>query len=188
MSLFAMNHRVVAAAGAPAAERGFSLVEVTTGVALMAIMLYGLHATMLSAVTGRSTVKRTDRAGAIARDFMDRLQSLPFGTSNGGVSAAALDELFDDDQDLGTATLRQLRVPANDLGHWFVATIDGLAGRWRVKVTADLNDDGDEADVAWREGRNDLLAIQIWFDDRIVLRATRAAPVEETTADVGANY
>jgi hypothetical protein len=55
-------------------------------------------------------------------------------------------------------------------------------------VTADLNDDGDESDVAWREGRNDLLAIQIWFDDRIVLRATRASPVEETTVDVGANY
>lgn len=171
---------------ASGSERGFSLVEVGTAMALMAIMLYGLHATMYSAVKGRGTVKQADRVGAIASDFVDRLEALPFGTINGGVSSTALEELFDDDQDLGTATLRGLRVPANDAGHWFEATVDGVTGRWRVKVSGDLNNDGDENDT--REGRNDLLAIIIWFDDRIVLRTSHAAPVEQTTADVGANY
>ena len=170
------------------AERGFSLVEVGTAMALMAIMLYGLHATMYSAVKGRGTVKQADRVGAIANDFVDRLEALPFGTSNGGASSTALAELFDDDQDLGTLTLRQIRVDADDPGHWFDATINGVTGRWRIKVSGDMNNDGDETDVAWREGRNDLLAIIIWFDDRIVLRTTRSAPVEETTFDAGANY
>ena len=188
MNLFAKARSVADADGSHGTERGFSLIEVTTGVALMTVMVYGLHATLLSATNGRTSVKRTDRAAAIAQDYAERLQALPFGTLNGGASAAALEELFDDDDNLGNGTLRQLRVPGNDVGHWFVATVDGLTGRWRVRVSGDLNNDGDENDTAWREGRNDLLAIQIWFDDRLVVRTMRAAPVEETIADVGANY
>ncbi|MFN6145935.1 MAG: prepilin-type N-terminal cleavage/methylation domain-containing protein [Planctomycetota bacterium] len=179
---------ITATAAPTAAERGFSLVEVTTAAALLAILLYGLHSTMLSAVTGRATVNRTDRVSSLASEYLDRLQAVPFGAGNGSATAAELEELFDDDQDLGTVTLRELRVPANQEGHWFVGTQDGVTGRWRIRVTNDLNGDGDSTDVAWREGRDDLLGVEIWFDDRLVVRAIRAAPVEETTADVGANY
>lgn len=188
MNLPPANGPFAATAAPAAAERGFSLVEVTTAAALLVILLYGLHSTMLSAVTGRATVNRTDRMSALASEYLDRLQTVPFGSGNSMATPAQLQELFDDDQDFGTVTLRQLRVAANQEGHWFVGTQDGVTGRWRIRVTDDLNGDGDADDTAWREGRADLLGIEIWFDDRLVLRAVRAAPVEETNSDVGANY
>ncbi|MBK8101474.1 MAG: hypothetical protein IPK26_30705 [Planctomycetes bacterium] len=166
------------------AAAGFTLVETMITLVLAVLMLYGMHATLNSSIRGRLAAQQIDQVHVMATDYLNRLRAIPFGSAaDGPAGGAALSALFDDDQDHGSITLHQVRVAVNSAGHWQDVAANGLIGRWRFKVTRDLNHDGDETDPGLREGRDDLLGLEIWFNDRLVMHGIRAAGPDATTPD-----
>ncbi len=170
------------AVGPRAAEAGLSLVETVITMVLAVLMLYGLHSTLSMSMKGRVAADKIDQVHGHAMDFANRLRQISFGSAGAGTpSAAQLDELFDDDQDLGTVTLHQLVVQPNQPGWSFQMARNGIVGTWRIKVSRDLDRNG--ALGGAREGRNDLLGIEIWFGNRLQLHVLRAADPDFTTKD-----
>lgn len=168
-------------------EGGFSLIEVTITLVVSVLMLYALHSTVRSSLDTRRSTRRAYEISRLAQDYLSRLQDLPFGKpTDPKPSGSQLSELFDDDEDYGTITLYQLVVPPDEEGHVFVVAADGLVGVWRIKVSTDLDADGDLDGP--REGRPDLVRIDIYFQERLVLSTMRAAEPEQTTIDSGARY
>lgn len=171
----------------PLPAAGFTLVETMITLVLAVLMLYGMHATLSSSIRGRSAAQQIDQVHVQATDYLNRLRAIPFGAaSDSPAGPGALANLFDGDQEYGSATLQQLRVPVTSIGHWQDVAAGGLIGRWRYKVSRDLNHDGDETDAGLREGRDDLLGIEIWFNDRLVMHGIRAAGPDDTTPDTDA--
>lgn len=165
-----------------AAEHGFTLVETLATMVLAVFTLLALHSTAQSAIAGRKSLQRTQQAHLMATEFLDRIRQLPFGRdTDPEPTADELTELFDDDQTLGPITLHQLAVAPDQPGRTFTAASNGLIGTWRVKVCNDL--DGDGATTGPREGRSDLMRVQVWFDGQLVVETMRAAEVFETIPD-----
>ncbi len=106
------------------------------------------------------------------RDLMDRLTRLELGNDPAGsVTNAQLQELLDDDDDLGTGTLSSMRLGPADLGTPFELAWFPHPGNWTIRVTSDLNLDGDEADET--EGRADVLRVDLYFDGSPLLSTIR---------------
>lgn len=168
-------------------QGGFTLVELTASLLLSVLVLYSLHGTLRTSIDARVSTERAARAQRLAETFVQRLQEIPFGRSfDPAPGGWMLDELFDDDDDLGTITLHQVKVAANAPGHTFQVAGRGLAGDFRVKVCNDL--DGNGTVAGGREGRNDLLRIEVWFDGRLFAETLRAAEFSDTTIDRGVVY
>lgn len=167
---------------AAGADAGFTLVEVCATMALAVLMLVALHGTLRSSVQARKDAERQQRIDAMAADFLMRLREINFGKAGDPAPAAAeLDELFDDDTDYGAITLMQLRPEVT-----FSTAVGGVIGNWRIRVSADLNCDGDTTDA--REGRADLLAITILFNEVQQYRTLRSAEPAFCQYDAGAGY
>ena len=168
-------------------ERGFTLVETAVALTLSIVLLYTLHATLRSSIGARQATEQEHRVMRIAADYVARLRDVPFGNAmQPAASGAQLDELFDDDLDLGTVTLLQLRSAPHLPGHTFAMSSAGVTGRWRVRVTSDL--DGDGSMTGAREGRDDIVRIEVYFDDRLMFTTMRAHEPANTTKDVGVVY
>ena len=166
---------------------GFSLVEATLTLALSVFLLYALHTTVQSSISARKNAERNHQINEMGSDYLARHLQIPFGApTDPPASGPRLSELFDDDQELGDITMHQLKVQPDHPGHTFATASDGLIGTWRVRLTNDL--DGDRSLGGPREGRSDLLRIEIYFDERLVHEALRADDVKVTLEDVGANY
>lgn len=171
----------------PPAEHGFSLVETMITLVLAVLVVYSVHSTLRTTLTGQVAANEMHAIQRMADDLLMRLRTIGFGTdTDPPVSGLALDELFDDDEDFGPITLHQLVVGPTDGGYTFRVNSNGLVGTWRIKVDRDLDGDGDTDGP--REGRRDLLHIAIFFDDRLVLSTLRAADPAFTEVDVGAVY
>ena len=163
-------------------EAGFTLLELLACGALATVMLLTLQSTLRSSIQSRQKARELESHQALAFEFLQRLTAIPFGDgSEPAVSAEQLTELFDDDDDFGTAVLRQVRVDAGRAGHAFATSIGGRRTQWRILVSNDL--DGDGTVAGGREGRTDLLGIQIFADEKLMFRTVRAAPVENTVRD-----
>lgn len=166
---------------------GFSLVETTMALVLAVLVVYSVHATLQASIKGQVGSARLHDSQRLANDFLARLRHISFGlATDPPVSALALDELFDDDDDFGPVTLHQVVVGPTEPGLSFTTAIDGVIGRWRIKVDRDL--DGDGIIAGDREGRDDLLHITIWFEDRLMVETLRAADPAFTQVDVEAVY
>ncbi len=168
-------------------EAGFSLIDVCVTLFVCVVVIYALHSGTRTAMTTRRVVETNYQLQLFANDFVNRLRRVPFG--NPGASPATaqqLDALFDADQDLGTVTLSQLVCPVNQDGHSFKLGGNDLNRTWRVRVTRDVNGDGDEFDD--REARSDLMRLEIYYDNRLVVETLRAADPNLTSLDGGVNY
>lgn len=166
---------------------GFSLIEAMLTLVLSVFLLSTLHATLKSSLSSRESTERNHQIHEMGSDYLAKLRQLPFGTPlDPTPTGPQLSELFDDDQDLGTITLNQLLVQPDHPGHTFAVASDGLSGTWRIRLTNDL--DGDQSIAGPREGRADLMRIEIYFDERLILESLRAGDVALTVLDPNANY
>lgn len=164
------------------AEQGFTLVETVVTMVLAVMMLYGLHATLNTSIRGRQSAQELATAHGHAMDFLSRLRGITFGQATDPAPGSnLLDELFDDNQTFGTITLHQLVVQPTAQGHTFAMANGGVVGTWRVKVSRDLNRNG--VIDGLREGRDDLLGIEIYFNGRLMASSMRAADPDFTTKD-----
>lgn len=163
-------------------QAGFTLVELSASAVLAAVLLLTLQSTLQSSIRSRQNAQRIEVVHAQAYDYLQRLQAMPFGTgSEGAATPEQLTELFDDDDDHGPLTLRQVQTPAGSAGHAFTTRNDGVTTGWRILVADDL--DGDGRSDGTREGRPDLLQIEIFAENRLMFRTRRAAEVANTRKD-----
>ena len=172
---------------APAPEAGISLVEVSLMLMLAVMALLALYSTLKASVEGRDSIDVNYRVHGMGTEYLARLRQLSFGSpADGTPTSSQLDELFDDDTTLGNITLYQLVVPPEQPGQTFQVSREGVDGTWRVKVTSDL--DGNGFIDGTRDGRVDILHIEIFFDERLIYDTFRAAEPSTTVIDTGANY
>jgi hypothetical protein len=163
-------------------EHGFTIVELTAALAFAVLMLLTLQTTLTSTVKTRERTNRHDAVQGQAYEYLQRLMVIPFGlTTDGAASALQLSELFDEDADLGNVTLQQVRVDVGQTGHVFRTLRDDVTTDWRVLVSNDLDRDG--LTTGPREGRPDLLQIEVWADNRLMFRSLRAADFVNTRRD-----
>ena len=172
----------------PNGEQGFTLIEVCALMVISVFLLYALHTSLQASIKSRSLADRTHRVSALASEYLSRLRAIPFG-QGGDVDATALQmtELWDDDQDMGNTTLHAITVPADEQGFTFTtATNDGMNGTWRIKVSDDLDGNGlvDED----RDGRNDILRVEIFFNDVLQRQTLIATEPAFTKEDIGKKY
>lgn len=161
---------------------GFSLLELCASAALAALLLLTLQSTLQSSIHTRMQSRVLEIRHSQADDYLQRMLVIPFGTgSEPAPTPAELTEFFDDDAELGPITLRQIQTPAGEPGHSFTTAREGITTLWRIAVTDDL--DGDGTSIGMREGRPDLLGIEIYADNRLMLRTVRAADVPNTRKD-----
>ena len=154
---------------------GFSLIEVMLVASMMMTVLTTIGVGLRAGHESRRELERRAQLTLVASEMLDRLFRIGFGTQGeAAANADQLDELFDGDEALGSATLASLRVPSGTVGHVFEIADFPWGGQFQVRVDADLNGDGDETDA--REGRPDLLRINILWNGVLLLESVRAAP------------
>jgi hypothetical protein len=159
---------------------GFALAEVTIAMVLAVVMILALHQMISVSLKARQSADKKFHVSLRSEDYLRKIRQLQFGkASDPPPTATQLSELFDDDEDVGTITLHQLKVLPSSPGHTFSVASPELEGLFRVKVSNDL--DGDGSLTGPREGRDDLLRIEIYFDNRRTLDTKRAAEPEFTT-------
>jgi uncharacterized membrane protein YgcG len=168
-------------------QDGFTLIDATITLLVSVLMLYTLHSGTQTSLSARKASERIYAAHLQGMDFLERVRKLPFGqASDPAPQAAQLKEFFDDDDDLGTITLTQLKVSPTSQGYQFKMASNGLKGTWEVKVTDDL--DGDGNNTGPREGRSDLLKIEVRFDNKIMFQSLRSSDPSFTIIDTTADY
>ena len=168
-------------------SHGFTLVEVCITLTVSVLVLYALHSGTRTAIDSRRAIDEQYRIQRFADEVMERLRRLPFGAPSASApSPGQLAELFDADTDLGNITFSHLRVDATAHGHSFRVASDGTSASWRVRVTSDLNGDGDNNDD--RENRHDLLRCELYYNDRLVIETLRCAEASVTSLDSTADY
>ncbi len=107
-------------------ERGFTFVEIMFALAILATVCLGLATGVTSGHRTSEALDRESRLIHQAHGYMERLFSLPFGNpAASAATGAELTELFDEDDEFGTATLHGLRrfgavefEPANSSASW----------------------------------------------------------------------
>ena len=151
-------------------------------IALTILLLFALQSTLFSTTKMRVSVKTQDERNEQSYDFVRRLQVIAFGTpANPAATGPQLSEFFDDDQDLGGITLKQIETAPGNAGHSFTTVRRGVTTDWRVLVSADFNGDGLTTGV--REGRADLVQIEVYAENRLMFRTFRAADYPNTIGD-----
>ncbi|MSR47626.1 MAG: hypothetical protein EXS13_11285 [Planctomycetes bacterium] len=154
---------------------GFTMVEVMMVTAMMATVLTTIGIGLRAGHCSRREMERRAQLTSVVAELLDRMFRIPFGSQGDGTaSAAQLDEIFDGDSDLGTASLTSLRAPAGTTGWTFAIAEFPWGGQFEVRVDSDLNGDGDEADA--NEGREDLLRASIRWNGTLLLESIRCAP------------
>jgi prepilin-type N-terminal cleavage/methylation domain-containing protein len=164
-----------------AAERGFTLLEMMLVTVLMVVIFSTLALGLRAGHGANREIERKTAETLVADDLVDRLFRIDFGqATDGAASAGQLTALFDDDEDLGTVTLTNLRVFSGATGFRFELANFPWAGEFEVRVHGDLNGDGDESDA--NEGSTEICRIDVAFvradgTEERVLECIRARPV-----------
>lgn len=156
------------------------MAELMISIVLIVPLMFVLHSTLTSATKGRVAAARVDHRSALAHDYCQRLLRIPFGAAlDSAATGAQLSELFDDDQNLGSASLKSLEV--GDVEHRWTTQLDGVETDWSCRVSSDL--DGDGQKTGFREGRTDLLRIVIFAGGTMMFETIRAAGLANTRKD-----
>ncbi len=156
--------------------RGFTLVEVMLVTSMMMTILATFAVGIRAGHAATEEMQRRSVLTVMSGDLMDRLYQINFGTvADPDASEEQLTELFDDDDVLGSISLSSMRVAPGVPGHSFQLANFEYGGNWEVRVTGDLNNDGDEDDSL--EGREDLMRIDILYNGSLVLETIRTAPL-----------
>ncbi len=178
------------------AEAGFTLIEVMITFAILAVATTALGLVELGNAKRSQHLKERDIAFARGQAFMERILRMPFGSpSQGSMSGSDYDTLFGTDKDVRNLGLTQLR-QTDDNGDGVVDSgparfkLEGVedAGEWEVFVDSDLDGNGRIEPVVdgveTREGRTDILRIEIRRNGKTVLKTIRArTPQERDEAD-----
>jgi hypothetical protein len=141
--------------------------------AFFAVVLLGASGGIMGGLTTTQEILEWQSVRARSQIYLNRVMALNFGEpTDVAPSAPQLDELFDDDTDLGTATLVALsHAPPEDGGWMFQRDDFPVDGEWLVSVTRDINDDGlVEGDL---EEGGKLVRIAVSFNGRRVLSTIR---------------
>lgn len=179
-------------------ESGFSLVEVVLTFSILAIATTALGLVELSNARRSQELKQRDIAFARGQAFMERILRMPFGAPDPPTpTGAEFDTLFGSDGDVRGISLTQLeRKDLNADGtidqQPIKFQLEGVEdfGVWEVLVDSDLDGNGLIEPVVdgveTREGRQDLLRIEIRRNGRTVLKTLRArTPQERDEAEMG---
>jgi len=173
------------------AQAGFTMIEVILTFAVLAVATTALGLTELSAARRQQELKARDIAFARGQAIMERVLRMPFGTPGASkLTNLQYDALFGTDADVRTMTLTQIQQRDTN-GDGVVDTkpiqfkLEGVedAGVWTVFVDSDLDGNGviepNIDGVETREGRTDLLRIEILRNGKTVLRTIRSRTPQE---------
>lgn len=183
--------------GKRGSQDGFSLVEVVLTFSILAVATTALGLVELSNARRSQDLKQRDIAFARGQAIMERILRVPFGAP--GASPATpqqLDVLFGSDEDVRQLTLTQLQQLDRDADGVIddkplTFTLDGVEDRgvWQVIIDNDLDGNGVIEPVIdgveTREGRSDLLRLEIRRNGRTVLKTLRARTPQEQDAASG---
>jgi prepilin-type N-terminal cleavage/methylation domain-containing protein len=176
---------------------GFSLIEVILAFSILAVASTALGLVEISNSRRSQELKERDIAFGRGQAILERLLRMPFGQPDAATASAHdLDLVFGSDEDVRQVSLTQLQQRDTD-GDGVVDQepirfrLEGVEdkGLWEVHVDADLDGNGriepTLEGVDTREGRTDLLRVEIRRDERIVLRTLRArTPQEQDESDL----
>ena len=178
------------------AEAGFSLIEVMITFSILAVATTALGLVELGNARRSQDLKERDISFARGQAFMERILRMPFGSpSQGTMSGSGLDTLFGTDKDVRTLGLTQLQQADSDADGVIDDgpvrfKLEGVedAGEWEVFVDSDLDGNGKIETIVdgieTREGRSDILRIEIRRNGKTVLKTIRArTPQERDEAD-----
>ncbi|MHC4410680.1 MAG: prepilin-type N-terminal cleavage/methylation domain-containing protein [Planctomycetota bacterium] len=172
-------------------QQGFSLIEVVLTFSILAVATIALGLTELSNARRTQDLKERDISFARGQAFMERILRMPFGAPNPStMTASDYDTLFGSDDDVRTVSLTQLEQRDADSDGVVDSgpirfKLEGVedSGDWAVFVDADLDGngriEGTVGGVPTREGRTDLLRIEIRRNGRTVLKTLRARTPQE---------
>jgi len=172
-------------------QAGFSLIEVVLTFSILAVATTALGLVELSNSQRTQDLKRRDIAFGRGQAIMERILRVPFGAP-GATSATStqLDILFGSDEDVRQVSLTQLQ--QRDLNGDGVVddprikfVLEGVEdhGEWMILIDNDLDGNGliepviDTVET--REGRSDLLRIEIRRNGKTVLKTLRARTPQE---------
>jgi len=176
-------------------QAGFSLIEVVLTFSILAIATTALGLTEVSNARRSQELKARDIAFARGQAFMERMLRMPFGAPDAArLSGSEFDRLFGTDDDVRSMSLTQIQRRdidgdgAIDEGpvRFLLKGVED-AGEWEVFVDSDLDGNGKiEGTVdglETREGRSDLLRLEIRRNGKTVLRTLRARTPQERDAE-----
>lgn len=178
-------------------EEGFSLVEVVLTFAILAVATTALGLVELSNSRRSQHLKQRDISFARGQAIMERILRVPFGTPGAAQATAfQLDLLLGSDEDARQVTLTQLQqLDRNGDGtvddQRLTFTLDGVEdnGEWEILIDNDLDGNGLIEPlidgVETREGRNDLLRLEIRRNGKTVLKTLRARTPQEQDENGG---
>lgn len=172
---------------------GFSSIEAVLVMALLAMATLSMSHTMLGSRQSLQHLREDSLIRDQAHTLLSRLESIPFGSSAGPVSALQVANLVSLENDFMGSPLGQhdpanvqqiysgVSVSLRDLEGvspitWEYA-VNGddyfvRGGIWTIVVDRDLNGDGDLLDPY--EGQSDLLRVEIRHNGHKILRAIRS--------------
>ncbi|MEM8885541.1 MAG: prepilin-type N-terminal cleavage/methylation domain-containing protein [Planctomycetota bacterium] len=172
-------------------KAGFSLIEVVITFSILAVATISLGLVELSNARRSQDLKERDISFARGQAFMERILRMPFGAPNpAAMTGNDYDRLFGTDDDVRSISLTQLEQRDTN-GDGVIDggpvrfKLEGVedSGEWEVFVDGDLDGNGviedQVAGVATREGRGDLLRIEIRRNGRTVLKTLRARTPQE---------
>jgi type II secretory pathway pseudopilin PulG len=177
-------------------QSGFSLVEVVLTFAIMAVATTALGLVELSNSRRTQELKERDIAFGRGQAIMERILRMPFGAPGAAsATAAKYDILFGSDDDVRQVSLTEVQQRDDDAdgvvdGGPIAFTLEGVEdkGEWEVFIDSDLDGNGAIEPVVdgieTREGRTDLMRIEIRRNGRTVLKTLRArTPQEQDETD-----
>lgn len=176
-------------------QAGFTLVEVVLTFAIMAVATTALGLVEISNARRSQELKERDIAFGRGQAFMERILRMPFGSPGVPTATAAkYDLLFGSDEDVRQVSLTEIMQRDVD-GDGAVDNgpirfkLEGVEdkGEWEIYVDADLDGNGaieptvtvEGVTIETREGRSDLMRIEIRRNGRTVLKTLRARTPQE---------
>jgi len=172
-------------------QLGFSLVEVLMTLAILVVATTALGLVEISNARRSQELKERDIAFGRGQAIMERILRCPFGAPSAiAATGAQLDILLGSDEDVRQVSLTQImQKDLNDDGivdqEPIRFKLDGVEdkGEWEIYIDADLDGNGVIEPVIdgveTREGRSDLLRIEIRRNQRTVLKTLRARTPQE---------
>jgi len=177
---------------------GFSLIEVILTFSILVVATTALGLVEFSNARRTQELKERDIAFGRSQAIMERILRVPFGAPGATpATGEQLDLLFGTDGDVRQITLTQLQQRDTD-GDGVVDTdpirfvLEGVEdkGEWEIFIDSDLDGNGKietEIDgIATREGRSDLLRLEIRRNGHTVLKTLRARTPQEADEAGGA--